>query len=161
MTDLCQQVVVNGEQCIFCPAVAEIPEQPVQVITQPVLGWTASARSYSQFDRDCYVQFSAPSCLGNVIGLSVSRNGSDPRQVSHGFYLRKESGRNAWSIIESGVEKTAVAPRDVANDIYRIERVNGSVIYYVNGAVIYRSATKLVGSTFVVSCLFGSGDGVD
>lgn len=149
------------QTCVVCPGTGAVAAVPDQIVYSARTGWNASARSITELDGDLYVQFTAPHCVGLVLGLVNERRGSDPRTVPYGFYIETAAGRETWRVIEGGVLKTAAVTRIPDTDVFRIERVGGIVTYLRNGRVIYRSETYNDRRMFVVSCMFHTNDGVD
>lgn len=160
MTHACVPVVVNGQNCVQCPAVTAVVGSPARTVTTNVLGWDASARSVDTYAGDLYTQFSAPNVQGVVTGFGSVRRGSDPRDIPYGIYLYQSSGRSLFAVMESGVLKTTPIGRSVS-DTYRIERIGTKILYYRNGRFVYQSATQSTGALMVITCMYASSDGVD
>lgn len=161
MTHACVPVIVNGQNCVQCPAVTGSPSSPEIISVDRQLGWNSSAYSVTARNGDCYVQFDAPNVLGVVTGLGVSRLSEDPRDIPYGFYIYENAGRRLYSVVEASVVKTAPLPHVANTTIYRIERRSGVVRYFVNNAQVYVSLTPILLPLRVITCMYASGDGVN
>lgn len=146
--------------CVDCPEVPAIAAVPTQTLTDPNLGWNASAYSAVAHDGDCYTQFTIPSAMGVVVGLAPRRLSDHPRDVEHAFYVYADGGREYWQVLEAGVAKTTPVVRALS-DVFRIERRAGAVVYFVNGKQKYASTAASLGPQVVVACLYSANDGVD
>ena len=156
----CYPVVINGENCVTCPAITAVAAVPTQVVYSPRIGWDASAYSAVRRSGPVYTEFQLSACVGTVVGLANARASNDPRSVPHGFYCYQNSGREFWSVAENGVEKTTPVVRVPGTDLFRIERRGELVTYFHNNTRVYVSTLPSIGQVVVVACLYASGDGV-
>lgn len=157
------QYDANGffvQACLDCPEVAAVPAVPAQTIVDRQLGWNSGARSGVSIIGDCYTQFTVPAhAVGVVCGLAPARNGTDPANVPHAFYVYQDAGRELWCVVEGGIPKTAPVAR--GDDLFRIERRAGVVRYFVNNRRVYVSAAPARAPLMVVACLYAAFDGID
>ena len=160
MTQNCYVVDVDGTQCIQCDAVVGVTGIPEQVISEPIYGWNASARSSISRAGDCYTEFDSPYSAGVVLGLTPVRVDSNPANVQFGVYFYESAGAFWYAVTESGVLKTTPVKRSNETDLFRIERLNGAVSYYAAGKRIYTSLSQTKDALYVVACLYASNDGV-
>lgn len=160
MTQNCYVVVTDGVSCIHCDSVAGVVGVPEQVISEPIYGWNASARSSLSQSGDCYTEFDSPYSTGVVLGLTPTRIDSNPANVQFGIYLYESAGAFWYVVTESGVQKTTPVKRNNETDLFRIERSNGAIYYYVAGKRIYKSLLQIKDALYVVACLYASNDGV-
>jgi hypothetical protein len=148
-------------QCIDCPEIPAVVAVPERTITDPRYGWNASARSRVQLAGDCYTQFEVPAhAMGVVCGFAGEHRGPDPRDVSHGFYVYQDAGRELWRVVEAGLPVTAPIAR-TPGELFRLERRPSGVSYFVNNRRVYASAAPAAPALLVVACLFAASDGVN
>ena len=155
----CTEVVINGQNCVHCPAVEAVEGVPGYIDVERLFGWNASAYSTAAYDGNCYTQFDIPSALGAVVGLAPERLSNDPRDVPFGFYIYRSAGKEWYVVTEFGQPKTAPVAH-LAADVFRIERFNSVVAYFVNGVHIRSATLRSYGALHVVSCLYASDDTV-
>lgn len=97
------------------------------------LAWVHGARSIVEMDGDgCYEFYVDPYSAGVVCGLNGADAGTDPNEITHGFFVRE----GAICVVEQGVQKTAWAAPNIpglglgwAILLLRIYRVGGRVTY--------------------------------
>lgn len=153
--------VITG-YCQDCPEVPAIAAVPAQTITDPRLGWNASAHSAVTREGNCYAQFSVPAHVkGVVVGFANQHRSSLPRDVDHAFYVFQAAGAEWWQVLERGVAKTAPVRRAPATDVFRLERRGSTVRYFFGGRALYTSSLASQGALQVVACLYSADDGVD
>lgn len=160
MAVTCTIVDEPTQVCVSCPEQPAVTAVPVQTLTDPRLGWNASARSVVELSGDCYAAFAAPQVIGVVIGFAPEYIPADPASVRHGFYLFQRSGRDVYQVIERGIVQTAYGTRNIGVDHYRIERLGTQVQYKVNNVVVHTSAVPSSGTIMVVACMYAAPDGV-
>lgn len=158
--EACYPVVVGGDNCIQCDEVIAVEGVPEQTIITILYGWTASAISGDRLAGNVYTQFDVPASVGVVVGLEIDILGQNPDFIRHGFYIYETDGNHWRAVIESGVTKTTPVVW-AASDLFRIERRDGVVRYFVNGRQEYESLVPLTSDVIVVACLYASGDGVN
>lgn len=97
------------------------------------LAWVHGARSIVEMGGDgCYEFYVDPYSAGVVCGLNGADAGTDPNEITHGFFVRE----GAICVVEQGVQKTAWAAPNIpgldlgwAILLLRIYRVGGRVTY--------------------------------
>lgn len=137
------------------PGVPGIPATPAQWLTNHKLGWNAGAHSVTRHPADCYVSFKVPASSAVIIGFNHLSGGVNFNEIAHGFYC----GTFA-RVYESGAAKGEVFSF-ARTDTFIIERVNGVVTYYKNGARLYQSLVPSVGSAIVDASMYAGGDRID
>lgn len=135
---------------------------PDQTLTDFNLGWNSGARSIKYISGDGSATFQAPGdVLGVVAGLGATLNASgvdvDPdfKTIDFGFYLTRRIAR----VYELGVAKISLGAYTDAS-VFKIQRRFGVVTYYIDGALVYTSATASAGDTFLDAALYSAGDSV-
>lgn len=126
----------------------------------PNLGWNAGARSITSEAGDCTSTFKpSPKCIGIIVGFSTNDTGPSIADIQHGFYFRKNNSIQVYTVYESGQSKTAVASY-TDTDVFHVTRTGGVVKYWVNSTVVYTSDTPSLGTVFLDTSLYSSGDSV-
>lgn len=124
------------------------------------LGWNAGARSIVMELGDCTTTFKpSPDCVGVVVGLSTSDNGPMITDIQHGFYFRRDSVGQVFTVIERGTSKTVPATYSI-DDQFHVNRLSGVVTYWKNDTVVYTSDTPSIGPVFLDASLYSTGDRV-
>ena len=124
------------------------------------LGWNAGARSITSEPGDLTSTFQpSENCIGIIIGLGSSDTGPSVTDIEHGFYFRKESGVQVYSIYERNVAKTAPTAY-VAADVFHVTRADTTVKYWLNSTVVYTSLVPSSGTVFLDTTLYSAGDSV-
>ena len=94
--------------------------------------WDAGARTIASLAKDGCFTFSVPkSAIGVVCGLNSDDQSPSFNEIRYGFFIDK----GQYSIIENGIVKTALTAFPFDNTLFKIERVDGIVRYYVDEAV--------------------------
>lgn len=112
-------------------------------------GWNSGARTNVGFSGNGSLSFSVGQVVGVVCGLNSASNGQDYFEIQHGFYIT----RNRYRIIERGVFKTSYVSFD-SEAIFRVERVNRVVKYYIDNILVYISLSNSDGIVFGDCSLF-------
>lgn len=112
-------------------------------------GWDSGARTSAGFSGNGSLSFSVGQAIGVVCGLNSANNGQEYTEIQHGFYI---SG-NKYRIVERGVFKTGFAVF-AAWTIFKVERINKVVKYYLDDAVVYTSLSLSDGIVFGDCSLF-------
>lgn len=93
--------------------------------------WDAGARTIASLAKDGCFTFSVPkSAIGVVCGLNSDDRSAAQNEIRYGFLIDK--GR--YCIIENGVRKTSLAAFPYDNTLFKVERIDGVVRYYVDEA---------------------------
>lgn len=160
MTQNCYPVTVNGNTCVQCDEVFGVVGVPTQTMIEPVYGWNASARSAATQAGDCYVEFDVPYSTGVIIGFASEYVDANPIQVQHGFYCFESSGSHWYAVIESGALLTQPEKRENKQQLFRIERVNKYIRYYVDNVLVHSQPFEQSRIVMVLACMYASNDGV-
>lgn len=149
-------------QCVTYPEIPDIPGTPSRTEVRDDLGWNAGANSIESAVGDFELNFNEvpPGNIGAVIGFVRSRDLPvyDHTRVTHGFYFTvTPGGQSIFYVIESG--QTMAGPFPVVDAAtYRVQRVNGSVFFYRNGAVIHNSNRSSDGEVVIGASLYATRD---
>lgn len=160
MTDAACQPYQDADGCTVwpeCPAQAYVPGQ---IVEQAVLGWNAGANSITELDGNLHTVFTMPAVAGIVIGLRSGRaRQTMPELIEHGLYFNSAAGVHLVHVVERGLGATGTIARAL-DDEFEIRRVDGTVTYWRNGKLLYRSMVRSTGVKVVNACLYASGDTV-
>lgn len=141
------------------PEVPYIPAVPSRIDTRDLVGWNAGARSISALVAGQYAQFTV---AGNTAGVLVGlADGADFHTYSHATHAVLVQG-DTVSVVESGTTKyTWGSPAPVVG-VYQIRTTPaGAVDYFVDGALLYRSAEPLpAGAHHLDATLYTTSDTV-
>lgn len=145
--------------CVDCPALPAVTGAPARIDVTKLVGWNAGANSIDQIDGDLHAVFSfekAP--VGIAAGLKNSRtNQADPNAVQFGFYVYANGPTTLYKILERSATRYGPMPYTLGTDL-EIRRVNGTVKYFVDGSLVYRSAALSSGPLVFNACLYATGD---
>jgi len=125
-------------------------------IDSPNIGWNAAALSNSAFGGNGEISFSCPiTSTGVVAGLNEysGRLNSNYSDINHGFIMR--SGK--YQIIE-GNAILAGEVSFIEADVFKVERFEGEVNYYVNDVLIRNTTTTTESDLYFDVSLYLSGD---
>lgn len=112
-------------------------------------GWDSGARTSSGFTGNGSLSFSVGQAIGVVCGLNSADNEQKYTEIQHGFYI---SGKK-YKIVERGVFKTGFAIF-AAETIFKVERINKVVKYYLDDVLVYTSLSLSDGIVFGDCSLF-------
>lgn len=118
-------------------------------------GWDAGARSVAVLVGDGAASFEMGDFLGCVCGFNDVDNGAAYGEIDHAFFIEVGQVR----VIEKGIFKTAKIPLP-SPAVFRLQRLGGTVSYYLNDTLIYTSATPSVGVVFLDCSLYAYGDAI-
>lgn len=146
-----------------------VPPRPGQGVLPPLkrpedyteaefnLGWNASAFSVASLTGNLVARFSVRAgSIGVVVGLAAVPEGDGFSNMSHSLAF----DRGAISVRELGAIVATGLGTNAAGDVYEIIRMGTDVVYYRNGAVLYRSLVPSDGQVWMDASLFAAGDGV-
>ncbi|GDY37217.1 hypothetical protein [Acidovorax sp. NB1] len=146
-----------------------VPPRPGQAVTPPLkrpedyteaefnLGWNASAFSVASLTGNLVARFNVRAgSIGVVVGLAAVPEGDGFSNMSHSLAF----DRGAIGVRELGVLVADDLGTNAAGDVYEIIRMGNDVVYYRNGAVLYRSKVPSDGKVWMDAALFAAGDGV-
>lgn len=143
------------------PAQPEVPPVPARVDVTPSSGWNAGANSVKELDGDVVLRFKQPRAVGVVLGLTTTPESVPaPERVSHGWYFYQTSnGAPRCRVYEAGRVLLDEQIHDPAAE-YRVERVSGTVSYWVDDEQMLVSTVASVGPIHAATSLFTTGDEV-
>src|SRR5262245_23690074 len=99
------------------------------------------------------IEFTAVAGKRFFVGLGTdATSNADPARIGYAFGFWEDGG---WDVRESDVYKTD--GRFVTGDRFRITVASGSVRYYKNGALIYKSALRTTAPLYLDTRLLGAG----
>ena len=91
--------------------------------------------------------------VGQSIGIVCGFNNNDSSQhysdINYGFYIENKK----YQIIESGTFKTSFQTFNV-DAVFKVERVDGVVYYYIDDSLVYTSTTGSSGTIFLDCSLY-------
>ena len=112
-------------------------------------GWNSGARSIASISGDGGASWTVGQSIGIVCGLNDFDESAGFTEIDHAFYIASSKYR----IIESGSFKTS-SSNFSEGDVFRIERLGGTVRYYVDGSLVYTSLKPSEGEVFVDCSLY-------
>ncbi len=118
-------------------------------------GWNAGARTIASLMADGLVEFEVGQAVGIVCGLNDVDNDADYLEIDHGFLI--ESGKA--TVIEGGIKKGGYVSY-TTGATFSISRINGVVLYYIDGSLLYTSLTPSIGTVFVDCSLYAANDSI-
>jgi RHS repeat-associated protein len=117
---------------------------------------TSGAASTQQLapNTDGWIEWTAQEkATSRVIGLSNQNVNNDPLTIQYGLYLRADATVHRY---ESGSDLLLSGSYTIG-DVFRIERVNGTINYRKNGVIISTSPTPTTSALLVDVSLYSSG----
>jgi len=117
--------------------------------------WDADARTIDHLSGNGSFSFSVGKAIGIVCGLNNQNNGKDYFEIDYAFYIDSEG----YQVIENGVYKTSNRIYTV-DTVFKIERVNQKVRYFVDDDLIYTSLKTSTGVVFGDCSLYAYLDSV-
>ncbi|CAN7472836.1 hypothetical protein LJR074_003177 [Acidovorax sp. LjRoot74] len=146
-----------------------VPPRPGQGVIPPLkrpedyteaefnLGWNSSAFSVASLTGNLVARFNVRAgSIGVVVGLAAVPEGDGFSNMSHSLAF----DRGAISVRELGAVVATDLGTNAVGDVYEIIRMGTDVVYYRNGAVLYRSQVPSDGQVWMDASLFAAGDGV-
>jgi hypothetical protein len=118
-------------------------------------GWDAGARSIETLSADGGYSWRCDQVIGAVVGLNDSDLSTAYQEIKHGFYIESSKAR----VIESGSFKTSLQPFSI-DATFKVERLRGTVRYYVNDSLVYTSLIPSEGVVFLDSSLYSNQDAI-
>jgi len=112
-------------------------------------GWNSGARSISSIKGDGGASWTVGQSIGIVCGLNDNDGSAGIKEIDHAFYINSSKYR----IIESGAFKSSESSFS-EGAVFRIERLGGTVRYYVDGSLVYTSLNTSEGEVFVDCSLY-------
>lgn len=154
-------LVPVGAGCYRYPAVPPTPASPAYFADDTTEGWDAGAHSETQLDGDVRLTFDVNESIAVVCGLTPAGTapGVAPERATHGFYVTRVRGVLSLHVWESGRIMLGPAPVGVGAVLDVIRR-GTSVVYRVNGSVVYTSRVPSSGTVKVAASLYGPEDTV-
>lgn len=115
--------------------------------------WDAGASLVDTLPGSGAYQFTVGQSVGIVCGLSPTDLGVFYGEISHAFWI--ETGR--CKVMEAGASKTGFFTTAPAT-VFKIERQETTVRYYMDGVLCYTSTTPSVGTVLLDSSLYAYND---
>ena len=112
-------------------------------------GWDAGARSITSLSGNGSASWKVGQAVGIVCGFNSNDEGAHYIEIEHGFFI--ESGK--YRIIENGDIKTSKVSYGT-DAVFKIERINGVVRYYLDDVLVYTSIVNSSGIIFVDCSLY-------
>ncbi len=106
-------------------------------------GWDADARTVESFSNDGAFTFRVENPIGVACGLNNANNSANYFELDYAFFIDPQY----YQIIESGEIKTSKYPV-VSGAVYKIERLDEVIRYFVDEILIYTSSTPSAGTVF-------------
>lgn len=147
--------------CHLYPYVPAVPAVQEQILRSDLTGWNARARSDKKIAGNCFTQFDVPFVTGVAVGFNTEHVDSDPRKLPHAFYFYVENGAHYYCVYEYGAKKTVPVVRVTPDDVFRIDRKDDLIRYYVNLNLVHTSPAFSKAPFVVGACLYGNDDGVN
>lgn len=123
--------------------------------TTRTYAWDAGARSIATLPGNGAFTFTVGQSIGIVCGLNDNNLTVDYREINYAFWIEG----NKYRIIESGEYKTALA--DFApSAVFRIERFEGDIQYFINDVWVFTSAVASTGTLFLDASLIAYNDSI-
>ncbi len=138
------------------------PARPPQPIFEQVRAWDAGANSIATNGGDVYTKFNVFPSLGVKIGFydaSSTRDPRDPTALFAAFYCFSGTQGFRWGILDKGKYVVPVADNTYYNDtLFEIRRQGGTIFYYVDGVLVYRSSSPGDFPLKVGTSMYATGD---
>ena len=119
----------------------------------PNNGWNAGARTVANLVADGIAEFEVGQAAGIICGLNDVDTDAGYRELDHALYIE----RNRVRVVEGGIKKTEWA-HFTLGATFGIERVGGTVHYWVDGTLLYTSLIESIGVVFLDCSLYLAGD---
>ena len=129
---------------------------PSQTFTDYRFGWNAAARSIASFVLNGYAQFQIPAAAQGVTAGLAPAGIVSGINIAYAFYVVRGIAR----IYENGYQRLYLGAY-TPGAVFRIERRNGTVSYYIDGALVYTSQIPSTGTLFLDAALYAGGDYLD
>lgn len=122
-----------------------------QIVDDPA--WDAGASFIDPLLGSGAYLFTVGKSAGIVCGLSLADVDVFYSSISHAFWI--EAGK--CKIMEHGVSKTGFFTT-TPTTVYKIERIESTVYYYIDNVLRYVSLTPLIGTAYLDCSLYTYGD---
>ena len=119
----------------------------------PNNGWNAGARTVANLMADGIAQFEVGQAGGIICGLNDSDTNSGYRELNHALWI--EGSR--VKVVEGGIERTDWTSFTIGAT-FGIERIGGTVNYWVDSTLFYVSIIESTGIVFLDCSLYLTGD---
>jgi flagellar hook assembly protein FlgD len=115
--------------------------------------WNAGSASMARFSEDGGVEFTAAQTNKILAcGISSSDTSYNYNEIDYAFYL---GAAGDLYIYENGVSRGAFGTYQIG-DRLRVERLGNTVVYRLNGALLYTSAVPSTGTLLVDSAIYSA-----
>ena len=115
--------------------------------------WDAGARTIAELTADGSFTFTVGQATGIVCGFNDVDNDADYLEIDHAFYIENGIAK----VIENGVFKTSFSSYSTGA-LFKIERIDGVIRYYVDSVLLYTSLLPSTGTVFLDCSLFAARD---
>ena len=126
----------------------------LDVYTEP--SWNAGARtlaSLGTYENGAFT-FSVGQATGIVCGLNSQDNDADYLEIKHGFYIENGQAK----VVEAGAFKTSFSSYTTNTSVFKVERIDGVVRYFIDDVLKYTSLVESTGEVFLDCSLFSAND---
>lgn len=145
------QQTIPGDPGI--PAQPAVPALASKVEQEFNLGWNARGRSRAEFPSGVRATFKADRTVtGAVVGLNTRYSVTGYADIKFAFYL----SHGIAKVLEDGAEQATVGPFASGAE-FRVERANGKVTYFIDGAQVWQSNNDAA-PMFLDAALYTGGD---
>lgn len=144
------------------PGAPAVPSTPPTVEYKTWQAWNAGANSIAELDGNVFVQLAGPEAAGAYVGFfeGGSRAPEDYNGLVAAFRFTQTPTGRQWTIKDGSRSLSVTNTPYTTADVFRIERVNGVMVFRLNGTEVYRSARISSGPLRVGTSLYASGDKV-
>lgn len=147
------QQTIPGDPGI--PAQPAVPALASKVEQEFNLGWNARGRSRAEFPSGVRATFKADRTVtGAVVGLNTRYSVTGYADIKFAFYL----SHGIANVMEDGAVQATVGPFASGAE-FRVERANGKVTYFIDGAQVWQSNNDAA-PMFLDAALYTGGDSV-
>lgn len=148
-----RQQTIPGDPGI--PAQPAVPALASKVEQDFNLGWNARGRSRAEFPSGVRATFKADRTVtGAVVGLNTRYSVTGYADIKFAFYL----SHGIAKVMEAGAVQATVGPFASGAE-FRVERANGKVTYFIDGAQVWQSNNDAA-PMFLDAALYTGGDSV-
>lgn len=151
---------VTEPVCTTYPAVPGQPYIAPSYTVTPTYAWDSGANSVVTRDGNVAMNLTGMGVVtGVVVGFTQDRDDvQDYARMTHAFYLHSnQDGDRLYQVMEAGTVRTANQAY-TPSTAFSLRRINGAVVYVVDGTVVYRSTVPSSGELSVGTSLYGPGD---
>jgi hypothetical protein len=143
------------------PGRAAVASKPAVTSTDQHTGWNAGGESVTELDGDIVTRFRVQIGVAGAVGFKKAgeSDSTDKDGLHFAFYFDADpAGVKRVSIMEHGRRVSGFMSYETSTTVFRIERKDRGVTYYMDDVVVYTSGVISYGAMVVGSVLYNGGD---